>query len=516
MANEEQLAILRRGVEAWNRWRTGHRKEAIDLRQADLAGADLRWARLDRAILEGADLSGADLEHAGLSRTDLRKATFWTAKLTRREPRKAVLWKANLRGASLEGANLGGVDLSGLDLRWLYLRGTNLRGAILREVDLNGAHLGEANLRRADLREANLSEAKLYGADLREAKLSEADLRRADLREADLAGADLRWADLREAVLSESLVQGVVPSHANLRAAHLGGTNLGGADLSGLDLRWLNLGRANLGEANLNGARLSQTNLCRADLSGTDLSGKDLSGTDLTGADLSGANLERALLIGTTFREAQLNGCRIHGVSVWDITLDESTKQADLVITPDDQPTITVDNLEVAQFVYLLLNNQRIRQVIDTIGKKAVLILGRFTPERKAVLDTIRQSLRERDYLPILFDFDLPGERDVTETITLLARMARFIVADLTAPSSIPKELEAIVPTLAVPVQPLLEGSTTPYSMFKDYWKYDWVLQPHRYDSVADLLASLSESVVAPAENKATELRRRRLAVLAE
>ena len=59
------------------------------------------------------------------------------------------------------------------------------------------------------------------------------------------------------------------------------------------------------------------------------------------------------------------------------------------------------------------------------------------------------------------------------KTVSLLARMARFIIADLTDPSSIPKELEAIVPHLAVPVQPLLEGSSRPYAMFKDYWKYD-------------------------------------------
>ena len=67
--------------------------------------------------------------------------------------------------------------------------------------------------------------------------------------------------------------------------------------------------------------------------------------------------------------------------------------------------------------------------------------------------------------------------------------MARFIIADLTDPSSIPKELEAIVPGLAVPVQPLLEGSTRPYAMFKDYWKYDWVLPVHRYEGLEPLLA---------------------------
>ena len=78
-----------------------------------------------------------------------------------------------------------------------------------------------------------------------------------------------------------------------------------------------------------------------------------------------------------------------------------------------------------------MLNNQKIRDVIDTITSKAVLILGRFTDERKAVLDALREELRKRNYLPILFDFDKPRSRDTDETITLLARMARFIVADI-------------------------------------------------------------------------------------
>lgn len=186
--------------------------------------------------------------------------------------------------------------------------------------------------------------------------------------------------------------------------------------------------------------------------------------------------------------------------------------QSNLIITPSNEPAIRVDDLEVAQFIYLLLNNQKIRNVIDTITSKAVLILGRFTPERKAVLEAIRDALRKGDYLPILFDFDMPSDRDITETITLLARMARFIIADLTEPSSIPKELEAIVPTLAIPVKPLLEGSTSPYSMFKDYWKYDWVLDVHRYQDLTDLLASLEDAVIAPAEVKIEQLNKRRSA----
>jgi hypothetical protein len=54
-----------------------------------------------------------------------------------------------------------------------------------------------------------------------------------------------------------------------------------------------------------------------------------------------------------------------------------------------------------------------------------VLILGRFTDERKEVLDALRDELRKRDYLPILFDFDKPTSRTTDETIMLLSRAWR-------------------------------------------------------------------------------------------
>jgi hypothetical protein len=163
-----------------------------------------------------------------------------------------------------------------------------------------------------------------------------------------------------------------------------------------------------------------------------------------------------------------------------------------------------------------MLNNEKVRHVIDTITSKTVLILGRFTDGRKAVLDALRQELRKHDYLPILFDFNIPTTRDITETISLLARMARFIIADLTDPSSIPKELEAIIPHLAVPVQPLLEGTSRPYAVFKDYWKYDWVLPIYRYEGLEPLLATLAEKVITPAEGKVKALQERRRMIEAE
>jgi hypothetical protein len=212
------------------------------------------------------------------------------------------------------------------------------------------------------------------------------------------------------------------------------------------------------------------------------------------------------LLVQTNFEGANLTGCKIYGISAWNINLI-GARQADLVITPDDEPAITVDNVEVAQFIYLLLHNEKVREVIDTITSKAVLILGRFTLERKAVLDARREELRRRNYLPILFDFEKPTSRDLTETISTLARMARFIIADLTQAKSIPQELHEIIPDLpSVPVQPILQASAEEYSMFEHFKRYPWVLPLYRYKSTKEVIASLQRKVIAPAELKAKKL----------
>jgi len=56
-----------------------------------------------------------------------------------------------------------------------------------------------------------------------------------------------------------------------------------------------------------------------------------------------------------------------------DVQVDEYTNQSDLIITQHDEPVITVDNIEIAQFVYLLLKNAKLRSVIDTLTTKSVL-----------------------------------------------------------------------------------------------------------------------------------------------
>jgi uncharacterized protein YjbI with pentapeptide repeats len=332
---------------------------------------------------------------------------------------------------------------------------------------------------RPDLNEANLIRANLSGANLSGASLRETLLNGADLNRALLSGADLNRVHLFEANLSEAHL-----SEAHLIAATLSGANLSRANLGGAILDWANLSGATLSEAHLSGATLSE-------------------------AHLSGANLVMAQLIGTDLRDATLTGSRVYGASVWNIKVDERTKQQNLVITDRNEPVITVDNIKVAQFIYLLLNNEEIRDVIDTITSKAVLILGRFSKERKPILDALREELRKHDYLPILFDFEATTSQSTIETITTLARMARFVIADLTDAKSVLQELQAIVPDLpSVAVRFLIKSSQHEPGMLDHIKRYPWVIKDaYRYKNVEEVIASIEEKIIGPAEARVQRLR---------
>jgi len=277
---------------------------------------------------------------------------------------------------------------------------------------------------------------------------------------------------------------------ADLHKADLHKAYLLGADLRGADLSM----------ANLPGAILQEANLYRAYISKADLSKADLSKADLSKADLRGADLSEGNMVGTNLIKANLTGCRIYGVNARDLKLLE-TSQLDLIITPKGEPAITADNFEFSQLVYLRLKNEKIRDVIETTGKKGVLILGRFTSaDRKDVLDAIREKLRQNNYVPIVFDFERPTERDFTETIKALSGISRFIIADLTNPKSSPLELQANVPDYRIPLVPIIQKKEEPFSIFKDLLKYDWVVkEPLNYDSVSTLIEDFEDAVIKPA-----------------
>jgi hypothetical protein len=97
--------------------------------------------------------------------------------------------------------------------------------------------------------------------------------------------------------------------------------------------------------------------------------------------------------------------------------------------------------------------------------------------------------------------------RDLTETVSTLAHLARFVIADITEAKSIPQELMAIVPNLlSVPVQPLLQADAREWGMYEHFRRYPQILPVCAYERTEDLLATIAEWVIAPAEQKVKEL----------
>jgi len=364
--------------------------------------------------------------------------------------------------------------------------------------DLWAVDLSGQTLSHADFRGGNLAHAR-FPHYLEGAQFDHADLRGANFVGASLIGASFEEADLRGANMMGANLFG-----ANLRKAKLGEAKLIGANLSTMT--------TNVSQAPFAGGRLfsfpeSRCDLEDADLTGADFTMANLSDARFAGATLVGADLSKAVLVGTEFRRADLSCCRVHGVSAWDLKLDQTTRQFDLVITPRNEPDITVDDLEVAQFVYLMLRSDKIRRALTIIGEKGVLILGRFTPERKEVLDAIRQKLRELDFVPMMFDFKRVDDRSFTETIKTLAGMSKFIIADVTNPKSSPLELQATVPDYMVPFVPIIEAGEKPFSMLADLQQREWVTAVKEYRDVDNLIDKLESRVVRPALELHAKLR---------
>ncbi len=300
----------------------------------------------------------------------------------------------------------------------------------------------------------------------------------------DLEGADLRGRRLVSANLSRAL--------------------LNRADLSESVLSLANLEQAELRQASLLDARLVEVRCAGADLEGAVLARATLADADLRGAKLGGADLSYATLIRVDLSAAKLSNCAVYGVGAWDLVTDSETDQRELVVSLPEEPPVRVDDIEVAQLVRLLMTHAKLRNVLSAVMERGVLLLGRFGDGGLELLGSLAEALRTEGYSPMIFDFERPKSRNYTETVTTLAGLSRFIVAELSGPS-VPQELWATVPRFKIPFVPLLERGQRPYGMLPDVLEYPWVLEPIRYSDEADLVARVPAEFVAPAETKHAE-----------
>lgn len=237
------------------------------------------------------------------------------------------------------------------------------------------------------------------------------------------------------------------------------------------------------------------------DFTKSDLSYCSAEDTDFSDSKFILSKLSNMSLVKANFSNTIIDRARVYGISAWDLDLTSSDQKNIYIL--EEGTNITVPSIELAQFISLLINNTKIRDFIDTITSKMVLILGRFTPERKIILDELKNELQRRDYLPVIFDFEGPTNRDVGETIISLASLSKFVIADISSPKSIPQELESIVPKFpSLPIQPLIDDNQIEYGMFNRFSRYPWVQEKVSYSRneivhLVDVITSNCENYIS-------------------
>ena len=164
MANEEQLAILKEGVEVWNKWREENLHTAIHLNNTDL-----RKLNLTGVDFFEADLTEIDFRETNLCKANLVGANLWVANLIKANLVQANFSEATLIGANLSQANLNRASFTKVNLNYADLSETNLIETNFDEADLSGVDFSRAVVKNANFKSAKIGLTIFGELDLSEA-----------------------------------------------------------------------------------------------------------------------------------------------------------------------------------------------------------------------------------------------------------------------------------------------------------------------------------------------------------
>jgi len=356
----------------------------------------------------------------------------------------------------------------------------------------------------------------------------EIDLDKSNLSGAILDECNLKGSYLEHSILAFTSLKGVLLDHSHLRGSRIIISDFGGGGnprktIYGIELE----GLAHFEDADfedtlvigtdLRYGRFDESKFISATMPYMDFRNGSFFHCDFTDAYmpdvcLQGADLRHSTLVRTNLARANISGAKVFGAGVARVNL-EGTIQKDLIVTPDGEPVITADDLYMAQDISNFLENKVIGRSIETWKDKAVTIFGSFHPdEQKSQLLKIKDKLREKNYLPIVYDFTRPANQpNIKETSTTLARLSKFIIIDLTSSGKeTKKELEGVasgVPSVVV-VPILRKGEAVPsnFNRLKESHKLR-ILDPVEYRDSNELFNVLDIKVIGAAEVRLKELR---------
>jgi hypothetical protein len=239
-------------------------------------------------------------------------------------------------------------------------------------------------------------------------------------------------------------------------------------------------------------------NLVGAVFENSHLEEGDFSRANFDGATFVNCNLNRVNLVGASFHVKEITETVVYGIAAWDLQTSDDMKQCKLVIErtyelysdliQQGKVPMMVDDIELAQFVHYLSNHKKMRDALNVLNDRGVLLLGRFKDRGLDRLYSMRECFQAKGYMPMIFDFARPDNLSLTETVMTMAGLSKFVVVDLSG-SSVPAELQAILGQIKKPV--LARGA--PYALFPDLADQAKVLTVKGDES--DLLGGLEDNL---------------------
>ena len=276
----------------------------------DFSGEDLSAVDFSGLTLQGMNFSQADLTGSNFSRATLQQCDFT----------QAICSKCDFRNGVLNGTALTGADLFKADFG----------GALLNQVDMSGAYADEAGFQQVQATELVCVEASISNA-----RLNGLIAPACDFSGTDFSYSDLSNADLHKAKLAEASIEGCIARQINLMLAQAPqlkaseGLIAEGANFCQLeapDSIWeeANLDQCNFTYAQMQGATLNKVTLRHADISAGDFKGGKFMSADLTGTKAVMINLFEGTFEKAQLVQTDLRGANLYGVEFLDANIQQS------------------------------------------------------------------------------------------------------------------------------------------------------------------------------------------------
>jgi uncharacterized protein YjbI with pentapeptide repeats len=316
----------------------------IDLTQAYLINADLRWSGFTNCTLTNAEFTNANLTGASFSNCDLTDANFTGATITgiyisyvTGFTPQQLYGTVDYQAKNLSGIHLSNVNLTGGNFAGQNLRNANLSSDTLTNVDFTNADLLDASLYRCSLSGTNFTGATITGISFSgatgftaeqlypTASYQSHDLSRISLMDFDMTNANFVGQNLSNVSFNNSTFTNADFSNANLTDASMLGVTLTNAIFTGATINGARLDHASgltpsqiYSTASYQAHDLSRVWLGSIDLTSANFVGQNLSdaffvGAKLTNADFTNANLTNAEMEETTISGAILTGATVNG-----------------------------------------------------------------------------------------------------------------------------------------------------------------------------------------------------------